>query len=431
MATPVNMPQVGQDLETAVITVWHVDVGDQVEAGDIIAIVDSDKASFEVEVFVSGTVLKLLYDEGTEGRVFEPIAWIGEAGEEIPANPHRIRDQQEHRKGPGPVPVDRPEGNQQEIIKRFSSPAARRVAAERKIDISRVKPSGPNHRVIKKDVLAHASAAESVMTTPLAREMARVEGIELNEISGTGPLGRILKKDILNAARKHGIHPVADDEDEVVLFNRARKVIAERLSVSKLTIPHYYLNIDADLENALNVKKALLSENEEKVSVNDIMVYMTARVLGNYPWLNAHVDEDRLIIKKGVHMGIAVSTEAGLLVPVVAHADKKDLIDLSKEIKKLADNARRGIVTPVPQASFTISNLGMYGISGFQAIINPPQCAILSLGAIEKRIIPIDNGLKVTDMINIGMAVDHRAVDGAYAARFLNDLKTELMNFKI
>ncbi|MGC9343224.1 MAG: dihydrolipoamide acetyltransferase family protein, partial [Bacteroidales bacterium] len=294
-----------------------------------------------------------------------------------------------------------------------------------------VEPTGPGNRLIKRDILAYAATIKQVKVTPVARQVARSEGIRLNELNGTGPMGRIHKSDVLNAAKRNTISAAAGDEDEVEQFDKVRKIIADRLSLSKQTIPHYYLNIDVEVENALKLKDKLKKEPGVKVSFNDILVQAVARVLRRYKRLNSHVDYEKIVIKKTMNIGIAVSTEAGLFVPVLAHADKKTLAEISKEIRKLADDARRGIVNPANQATFTISNLGMYGISVFQAIINPPECAILSVGAIEKRVIPSENGIKIADMVNIGLAVDHRAVDGAYAAQFLNELKTELTNINI
>lgn len=431
MATPINMPQVGQDLETAKIIEWHVKEGDQVKKGDVIATVESDKASFEVEAFEEGTILKILFEEGEDGFVFKPIAYIGESGETIEESESPEKKQENQTAKPETLVEKNTQNTEAKQGKVFSSPAARRVAAEQKIDITQVEASGPNNRITKKDVLVYAEFINSIKATPLAREVAKAEGVKLNELSGSGPMGKIKKTDVLNALKKSAIRVTTDTGDEVVHFDKVRKIVAQRLSMSKQTIPHYYLNIDVDVENALKLKDKLFNDLGIKVSFNDILVQVVAKVLLSYKLLNSHVDDEKIVIKKDINIGIAVSTEKGLFVPVLGKTDQKKLPEISSEIRKLAQNARKGIVNPAQQGTFTISNLGMFGISGFQAIINPPECAILSVGGIEKKIIPANNSLKITDMVNIGMAVDHRAVDGAYAAQFLNELKQELTNIKL
>lgn len=429
MATPVNMPQVGQDLETAKIMEWHVSEGDEVKVGDIIATVESDKSSFEVEAFEEGTVLKLLFEEGDEGYVFKPIAFIGKPGEAIPGNAAEEKEQPEQIAEPAVYnTIPQFSSNSGQF---FSSPAARRIAAENNIDIQLVEPTGPEKRVIKRDVLAFVKELNQLKATPVAREIAKAEGINLSNLNGTGPSGRIHKTDVLNAVKKNAVFVVPAKDDEVIHFDMVRKIIADRLSLSKQTIPHYYLHIDVDVENAVGWKNKLQNEIGLKISINDILVYAVAKVLPRFRLLNAHVDREKVVVKANINIGIAVSTDAGLLVPVLANAGKKRLSEIAAEIRKLAEDARRGVVNPANQGTFTISNLGMFGISGFQAIINPPECALLSVGAIEKKVVPSGNGLKITDMVNIGLAVDHRAVDGAYAAQFLNELKTELINIKI
>jgi len=424
------MPQVGQDLETARIMKWHVKEGDQVNEGDIVATVESDKASFEVEAFSSGTVLKILFREGEEGHVFKPIAYIGESGDNLPGTDLSMESgdpkQQETNLS---VQEMRAAGNT-EKGRGSSSPAARRVARENHIDLERVEPSGPDGRVIKRDVVSYAASIQQVRATPLAREIARAKHIELKELNGTGSLGRIRKTDVLNAVKGLISSVVPSEEDEVIPFDRVRRVIAERLTLSKLTIPHYYVGIDVDVENALKFKEKFCLDEGTRVSFNDILVWVTARVLKRYRWLNAHVDQEQMIVKGEMNIGIAVSTPSGLLVPVLARADQKVLTEISAELRKLAEDARRGIVNPSNQGTFTISNLGMFGISTFLAIINPPECAVLSVGGIEKKVIPTGNGLKITDMVHLGLAIDHRAVDGAYAAQFLNELKRELMKIE-
>lgn len=360
------MPQVGQDIKTARIVQWHVKEGDAVNRGDIVATVESDKASFEVEAFEEGVILQLLYAEGDEAKVFDPIATIGE---------------------PGQQPEKTDAGQQPETI--LASPVVRRMAGERNIPLHRVSGSGPGGRIIKKDLVAFIDAQE-------------VTGDQKKK--GNGP-------------------------DQVIEFSRMRKRIAERLMASKQQIPHFYLFNDVDVTDLLSWRSKTSKDLNTRVSVNDMIVKICAEVLQEYPRLNAHVDRDKLIVKKQINIGIAVSVEDGLLVPVIPDTDKKTITEIGEISRRNAENARRGILGNPAAGTFTVSNLGMYGINLFQGIINPPECAILSIGAIEKKVVPFEHGIAVRDYVTLGLACDHRAVDGAYAASFMDSMKTSIQSF--
>jgi len=366
MARAINMPQVGQDIKTARIVQWHVKEGDAVNRGDIVATVESDKASFEVEAFEEGVILQLLYAEGDEAKVFDPIATIGE---------------------PGQQPEKTDAGQQPETI--LASPVVRRMAGERNIPLHRVSGSGPGGRIIKKDLVAFIDAQE-------------VTGDQKKK--GNGP-------------------------DQVIEFSRMRKRIAERLMASKQQIPHFYLFNDVDVTDLLSWRSKTSKDLNTRVSVNDMIVKICAEVLQEYPRLNAHVDRDKLIVKKQINIGIAVSVEDGLLVPVIPDTDKKTITEIGEISRRNAENARRGILGNPAAGTFTVSNLGMYGINLFQGIINPPECAILSIGAIEKKVVPFEHGIAVRDYVTLGLACDHRAVDGAYAASFMDSMKTSIQSF--
>jgi len=401
MAVTINVPQVGQDIETAVITEWQVKEGDAVKKGDVIALVESDKAVFEVECLQDGIVLKRMYNEGDEARVLEPLAIIGQEGETLAESlPHKAEKQ-----------ISTAEAINQKKLPSFA-------------------PGNPSR---------HPKAS------PSARRLAREHNIDLNALTGSGPHGRIIKSDILNAAAKKTTQsaptaaapepvpatatPVVEptSADTAVPFNKIRQTIADRLTAAARDIPHFYLFQDVDMTAALAWRQAFNERSETKISVNDLIVRATARALKEFPRLNAHVSAVQIILKKDINIGIAVSTEQGLVVPVLENADELDIENISKKSRALAETARKGIMKPTAAGTFSISNLGMYGVSKFLPIINPPEAAILSVGGIEEKIVPLPgNSMGPRKIIALGLACDHRAVDGADAAKFLASLRTQL-----
>ncbi len=429
MATPINMPQIGQDLETGKIIEWHVSEGDEVKEGDILATVESDKASFEVETSEAGIVLQLLFKEGDEAAVFKPIAYIGQKDESIPDKKGKILspiEKNETKDDISSVNKDeiKPEGL-------FSSPSARRIAKESNLELSEIKGSGPNGRIVKKDVEAYLELNKSEKkVTPVAKKIAEETGFSFGSIKGTGYGGRVMKKDVISS-----ISPVKSailkeiPGDQVVLFHKARKRTAERLSFSKLTIPHYYIFSEVDVTSTLKWKKTTNTNLGIKISVNDIIIKSTAEALKKFPELNSWVDDEKMLLKPEINIGVAVSTPTGLLVPVIPDAGKLNLNEINNRSRKNAEDARQGIIHIDKHGTFTVSNLGMYGISRFLPIINPPECAILSVGAVEKKVVPKENEIIIVDSLTLGLACDHRAVDGAKASEFLSCLKEIIENF--
>ena len=428
----INMPQVGQDLETARIIEWHYKVGDEVKEGDILATVESDKASFEVEVFEGGIVLDLLFEEGADAAVFKPIAIIGQKDEQKEKIPEtKVVEEKPLVKVQNQKITESSKKVSQQQGKLYVSPSARRVASENKVDLIEIFGSGPNKRIIKKDVLAFLDTIlKTTKITPLAKMIAEDVGVEYQDVPGTGYKGRVMKKDILSLVgfpKSATINPAPGDK--VVLFDKIRKRIAERLSFSKQTIPHYYLFMDVDFSDVLEWRKKTNEKLGSKISVNDILVKVIADALLSFPEINAHVDDEKIIIKPEINIGVAVSTPGGLLVPVIPNANQLNLGQINEISKKNAEDARRGVINFTKPGTFTISNLGMFGINRFLPIINPPESAILSAGAIEKKVVPAKNGIKIIDNLTLGLACDHRAVDGAKAALFLSKIKELIENF--
>ena len=429
MAKPIIMPQVGQDIDFAKIIEWHIKVGDEVKEGDAVATIESDKASFEVEASESGTVLQILFNEGDEAAVLKPIAYISQLGKDVLDKDGIIL-----------LPIENSQTNEkissvnnEKIGDRrfFSSPSVRRIAREKNLNLSQIPGSGPQGRIIKKDVENFLELLKSEKKgTPVAKKIAKETGIIFSSIHGTGYGGRIMKKDVISSFSPVKSAVLKENlEDQVVFFPKAKKRAAERLSFSKQTIPHYYIFTEVDVTKTLKWRKTTNINLGIEISINDIIIKSTAGALKKFPEMNSWVDDDKMLIKTEINIGVAVSTPTGLLVPVIPGADRLNLIEINNRSRKNAEDARQGVIHLDKPGTFTISNLGMYGISRFLAIINPPECAILSVGAVGKKVIPKGDEVIIIDCITLGLSCDHRAVDGVKASEFLNCLKEILENY--
>ena len=399
---PIGMPQVGQDIPCGKILEWLKKENDPVEKGEILLTVESEKASFEVESDASGILLKILHREGDEVEILKPIGYIGEQGE--------IYEEEQEVRPEEAAPLESPRPTQEQ-----RSPA----------------PVG------------HAG---KVAASPLVKRLAREHDIDLSTIAGTGPGGRIIKRDILGAIDAGGAGPAIEgpvratpsasligevrEDDTVVPFSKMRRRIAERLTLSKQTIPHFYLSVDVDATDLLAWRKSINEGRTSHVTVTDIVVKAVASALAEFARMNAHIDAERMVLKKDVNVGIAVSVEDGLLVPVICNADRKSLSDISDLSKKNAEAARRGSVNPNDVGTFTVSTLGMCSIKQYLPIINPPECAILGVGSIEDRVASLTSGITTRSIMSLVLACDHRGVDGTYASEFLNRIKSCLENIR-
>jgi pyruvate dehydrogenase E2 component (dihydrolipoamide acetyltransferase) len=377
MASAVIMPQVGQDIETATIVEWIKKENDPIQKGDIIATVESDKAAFDVEAYESGLLLKILYKEGDEVKVLTPIAYIGQPGEKIVTDTPA---------------TDTP-----------SAPAADNIA----------QPTSEPKREHKGPI-----------ASPSAKRLAREKGIDLKTVTGTGPGGRITKEDVLNVTES----TIGTEADEVIPFSPMRAKIAERLTHSKQTIPHFILFTDIDMTEANAWRKQFNESQGVKITVTDMVVRAVASTLFEFPHMNAHVAHDKIILKKAVNIGVAVSVTDGLAVPVIAEANTKTLTQISQESRKNTEAIRKGKLLTNAIGSFTVSNLGMHAVDKFVPIINPPECAILALGrAVEKPTV-VNGTLCIRHIMTATLACDHRAIDGTDAARFMEAIKHYLEN---
>ena len=383
--TPIIMPQVGQDIPTGKIVEWIKGENDAVEKGEVILIVESEKATFEVEADESGVLASILYQAGEEAEVLKPIAYIVQPGDTL-------------------APAA---GAEQAAAADTQEPLAQQVTP------SVAAPDEP-------------PPTARLNASPSARRIAGERGVNLADIEGTGPGGRVIKRD-LSGSRTAGAAQLAS-EDEVVPFGKVRKRMAERLTHSKQNIPHFYLLADVDMTDAVAWRKEFNERQGTHITITDLIIRATGAALQQHRRLNGHVEEDKIVLKKQINIGVAVAVEEGLLVPVIAEADKKSLQEVSELAHKNAASARRGLMASKCEGTFTITSLGMYDVREFVPIINPPECAILAVGAIQRRVVVVSGGTGVREVMALTLACDHRAVDGADAAGLLKDIKENLQS---
>jgi pyruvate dehydrogenase E2 component (dihydrolipoamide acetyltransferase) len=407
MALEVTLPRLGQGMESGTIVRWLKSEGDRVEKGEALYELDTEKVTQEVEADASGVLLKILAQEGEEIEVGKRIAVIGEEGEEVPAG--------EAAKGPA-------------------------AEAEQEVDEDEREEGSPGQARDEERERGREAAAEQaaraeepartnggrLKASPLARRIARERGIDLRGLTGTGPEGRIVAEDVERAAAAPAYAPAAAAplEAEVVKLTSLRRTIARRLTEA-WEAPAFQISMSADMTRALALRERL---REEGVTVTDLLVKLAAIALLRHREVNAHFADDELRIFPSAHVGLAVATERGLLVPVLREAARKPVTELAVERAQLVTRAREGKLAQedLEGGTFTISNLGMYGVEQFIAVLNPPQAAILAVGAIEQRPVLSEGEFVPRPLMSLTLTCDHRAVDGAKAAEFLREVKTLL-----
>jgi pyruvate dehydrogenase E2 component (dihydrolipoamide acetyltransferase) len=383
----VSLPRLGQGMEAGTIVRWLKSEGDTVEKGEALYELDTDKVTQEVEADAGGVLLKILAGEGEEIEVGKRIAVIGEKGEEVSVVEEPAAEAEKKAEAPKPEPLP-----------------AERIEAP--------------HELSRADGRLKAS--------PLARRIARERSIDLANLRGTGPDGRIVAEDVERAAAApvHAPAGAAPLEAEVVPLTSLRKTIARRLTEA-WQAPAFQISMSADMTRAQELHARL---REQGVSVTDILTKLAAIALLRHREVNAHFTDDELRIFPNAHIGLAVATERGLIVPVQREVERKSLVQIAAERKEIVQRTREGKLSQedLDGGTFTISNLGMYGVEIFTAVLNPPQAAILAVGAIEEKPV-VDNGDFVArPLMAMTLTCDHRAVDGAKAAEFLRELKTLL-----
>jgi pyruvate dehydrogenase E2 component (dihydrolipoamide acetyltransferase) len=406
MALEVTLPRLGQGMESGTIVRWLKQEGDRVEKGEALYELDTEKVTQEVEADASGILLKILAQEGAEIEVGKKIAVIGEEGEEVSEDKdegeaeaaQEVEEDEQEEGAPGAA--------REEERERGREAAAEEEAAEIKeparTDGGRVKAS------------------------PLARRIARERGIELRSLTGTGPEGRVVAEDVERAAAApaHAPAGAAPLEAEVEKLSSLRKTIARRLTEA-WEAPAFQITMSADMTRAQALRERL---REENVTVTDVLTKLCAVALLRHRHVNAHFAGEELRIFPSAHIGLAVATERGLLVPVLRECERKSLTQLAAERAALVARAREAKLSreDLEGGTFTISNLGMFGVEQFTAVLNPPQAAILAVGAIEERPVVENGELVVRPLMSMTLTCDHRAVDGAVAAEFLRTLKALL-----
>ncbi|SMO51303.1 pyruvate dehydrogenase complex dihydrolipoamide acetyltransferase [Fodinibius sediminis] len=408
MAIKVEMPKLSDTMEEGVIAKWNVEEGDYVESGDIIAEVETDKATMEVEVFDSGTILKILAGEGDAVPLGQVMAVIGEEGEDI----SEILAEAES----GSAEAEEPAEKEEEA-------AGQEKEQEEDYD--------PVLEDVDKETATAPDSDGRIKASPLARKMAEEQGITLSNVKGSGPQGRIVKSDIESyEPAKAPSAAVVSREDKEIRVSQMRKTIARRLSESKYNNPHYYETVSVDMQPVWDARKQINEVSDTKISFNDIVVKASAAALRKHPEINSSWYEDKIVEHGDVNIAVAVAVDEGLLTPVIDNTDQKGLQQIGIETRELAEKARNRKLQPeeMEGSTFTISNLGMFGIDEFTAIINPPNACILAVGAIKEVPVVEDGEVVPGKRMKMTLSSDHRIVDGAMAAKFLNTLKQMLEN---
>ncbi len=435
MAIPIEMPKLSDTMEEGVLSAWLVDEGEEVSAGDVLAQVETDKATMDLEAFDEGVLLKQLIDEGDAVPIGELIAVIGEEGEDI-------SDLVGEAGGDGAAT---PEPDTEDASAEPTPESEPEVEAE-----PTPEPSGDGQLAERtpEPVPAGTDAeGRRIKASPLARRIAQEHDVELARVDGSGPEGRIVRRDVEAYIEEGEAAPepaVAEEpsyampEEEAAYeaedISQMRKTIARRLAESKYSAPHYYLTVDIDVEKAIEVRENLneLAEEQDrpKISFNDLITKACAVSLHDHPYVNASYRSDEGEIHKHnrVHIGIAVAIDEGLITPVIRDADRKGLAELARETKDLAERARNRDLEPeeFEGATFTTSNLGMFGIEEFTAIINPPNSAILAIGEIRDTPVVEEGEVVPGKRMKVTLSCDHRVVDGAKGAAFLDTVKSYL-----
>lgn len=416
MAEIVRMPKLSDTMTEGVVAEWHKKVGDSVSEGDLIAEIETDKATMEFESFYDGILLHIGVEKGAAAPVNDILAIIGEKGEDIEA-----------------------------ILKEAgtTSSAAEPAKEEKKVEqsapIEEVKVADEPavaDEVVSAPMGSNGTTESRVFASPLAKKMAAERGINLSTVSGSGENSRIVKRDIENyqpAAASSNVAysaPVGEESYTDEPLSQMRKAIARTLSASKFSAPHFYLKMEVDMDNAIAARKAINADDDVKISFNDMVIKAVASALRKHPKVNADWLGDAIRYNNHIHVGVAVAVDEGLVVPVVKFTDTKGFAQIGAEIKDLASRARDKKLQPqeMEGGTFAVSNLGMFGIEDFTSIINPPNGCILSVGQIKQTPVVKNGEIVPGNVMKLSLSCDHRVVDGAIGSAFLQTLKNLLEN---
>lgn len=408
--TVVTMPRLSDTMEEGTVATWLKKVGDTVEEGDILAEIETDKATMEFESFQSGTLLYVGLNEGESAKVDALLAIIGPKGTDVSDIAKNYKVDAPKEKAEASKETPKTETKKEETV--------------------------TSNTVKKSHTSSSSSSNDRIFASPLARKMAEEKGINLSQVKGSGENGRIVKKDIENfTPATAGVSvgkfvPTGQEDFDEVPNSNMRKAIAKNLAKSKFTAPHYYLNVEFDMENAIAFREQYNSLPDTKISFNDMIVKACALALKQHPQVNSQWFDDKMRLNNHVHIGVAVAVPDGLVVPVVRFANEQSLPQINAAVKDYAIRARdkKLSLDEMEGSTFTVSNLGMLGIESFTSIINQPNSAILSVGAIIEKPVVKNGQLVVGNTMKLSMACDHRTVDGATGAQFLQTLKGFIEN---
>ncbi len=401
MAIKIQMPKLSDTMDTGRIIKWLKKEGEKVSPGDVLAEVETDKANMDMEAYDEGILLKIIANEGDRVKIGGLIGILGNAGEDVSAI---LADK------PAPAATEEPKDKPAQATPQTSGPTAVSHAPTGQ------QPAGESGRL---------------KASPLAKRLARDKGIDLGEVKGSGTAGRIVKRDVESFSPAAIRHLVSSGEFSDEPLSMMREAIAKRLSRSNVEAPHFFLTVEVKMENAIAFRESINAFDEEnKISFNDIIVKACAIALQEHPEVNATFMGDKIRMFGDVHVGVAVAIDEGLITPVIRDVDKKGLQDISLESKDLAARARARKLKPEEYSgsTFTVSNLGMFGVDEFTAIINPPEAAILAVGAIVEKPVVEDGEIKIGKRMRMTLSSDHRVVDGALSAKFMQTLKKVLEN---
>ncbi|NLL13566.1 MAG: 2-oxo acid dehydrogenase subunit E2 [Fibrobacter sp.] len=398
MAEKIVMLALSPTMETGTIVKWHKSEGDKISAGDILCEVETDKATMDYESTVEGTLLKITSAEGSQVKVGEIIGIAGKEGEDIS----------------GLIEQASPE-----VEKKQPQEKAFEKGAEKK---KKIPPPLPQEHV-----------PSGVRASPLARQLAKESGINLQSVQGSGPGGRIIKEDIeqIIKKKKPSEAPITEQVEQKIAISEKRRIIAQRMSQSMFSAPHYYVTVVVKMNYLMNSRKALNSRLKTKISFNAFFIKLVAEALARNPVINSSWSEDFIIRHNSIDIGLAVAQKDGLITPVVRDCANKGIVAINQELDDLVERARNGKLSwqEYTGGTFTISNLGSYGVRQFTAIINPPESAILALGEIFEELIISDDGeFRKQNSMMMTLSCDHRVIDGAIAAEFVRDLKNMMEN---
>ena len=407
----ITMPRLSDTMEEGTISSWLKNVGDQVKEGEILAEIETDKATMEFESFYDGVLSHIAVNEGETVKVDELIAIISENEIDVP------KALESYGKESSNIPLEE------------SNDSIELNEVEKEINITNTS----------------SNLNERIKASPLAKKIAKEKNIDLSKVTGTGENGRIIKNDLSDISpaleitekkiqiqenQSLKVDDLIKEETTIVQNSTMRKAIAKNLSKSKFTAPHYYLSVEFNMDNAIAFREQYNSIPDTKISFNDIVVKACAVALKNHPQVNSQWNDEKIILNNNVHIGVAVGIEDGLVVPVIKNADKESLHSINSKVRDYAVRAKSKKLRPdeIEGSTFTISNLGMFGISEFTSIINQPNSAILSVGAIVKKPVVVKDKIVVSNTMKLTLACDHRSVDGVTGSLFLQTLKGYIEN---